>query len=95
MPSDNIHYLGLLTILLHIGYFTGCDWTIEDWDCCSNSSQCGINEGDCDSDIDCIGSLACGSHNCFLNDFLSTVDCCYNPNPSEKLVIFKIDAQGT
>ena len=34
--------------------------------CCARNgvNLCSINEGDCDSDLDCEGSLVCGDNNC-------------------------------
>ena len=34
---------------------TGCDESFGA-DCCTSTNQCGENEGDCDSDSDCIGN---------------------------------------
>ena len=33
-------------------------------DCCNPGNQCGLLEGDCDTDNDCMGTLVCGTHNC-------------------------------
>ena len=43
--------------------------------CCSSSNQCGANQGDCDSDSDCSGSLVCGEDNC-QPPFPIDADCC-------------------
>ena len=32
--------------------------------CCTPSNPCEVNEGDCDRDADCVGSLRCGVNNC-------------------------------
>jgi len=32
--------------------------------CCTPSTPCGIDDGDCDSDTDCKPGLICGSNNC-------------------------------
>ena len=49
--------------------------------CCTSSNQCGLGEGDCDSDIECIGSLKCGINNCDSSlGFPGNYDCCYGPN---------------
>ena len=52
-------------------------------DCCTSSHQCGVGEGDCDSDADCKGNLKCGQDNCDTSlGFPSDYDCCYEPtNP--------------
>ena len=54
-------------------------------ECCTSSDQCGEGEGDCDSDVDCVGNLKCGQGN-GLDDncdtslgFPSDYDCCYDP----------------
>ena len=41
-----------------------CDSSKDDWDCCTSFDPCGVGEGDCDSDTDCIGDLICGYNNC-------------------------------
>ena len=51
-------------------------------ECCTSSNLCDINEGDCDSDDDCMEGLKCGTHNCLIKTGLqwdSTDDCCYKP----------------
>ena len=56
--------------------------TIGDYQFCSSGIQCGINEGDCDSDDECQNDLVCGTDNCNYNaslGFSSDLDCCYNP----------------
>merc|ERR1711971_821765 len=62
-----------------------CNWSGTDypatWDCCTISSPCGQNEGDCDSDEECSGNLLCGSNNC-ESQFSDAADCCYEPNPT-------------
>lgn len=35
-----------------------------DNDCCTEDNQCGLGEGDCDSNADCLGELICGTENC-------------------------------
>merc|ERR1711992_526723 len=44
-------------------------------ECCSSSKPCGLNEGDCDKDSECSGSLVCGKNNC-PSPFPSNADCC-------------------
>ena len=59
-------------------FYSGCDWTVETWSCCSSSKPCWLFEGDCDNDDECLGVLKCGKDNC-LSPFSLTADCCYNP----------------
>ena len=54
--------------------------------CCTNVydvhgyANCRDNEGDCDEDYECEGSLKCGSYNCNWPDGNpSNEDCCYEP----------------
>ena len=55
--------------LLYLGHFGNC----------SSSNQCGEDEGDCDSDIQCKIGHICGTDNCRNSDsFESSHDCCYN-----------------
>ena len=45
-------------------------------------NKCRENEGDCDSDEDCLQGLKCGVDNCKQKSGLewdSTDDCCYKP----------------
>ena len=58
-----------------------CDASKNDWHCCTSSSPCGIDEGDCDKDSHCAGGLVCGSKNCKKIDpawSSSAFDCCMN-----------------
>ena len=53
-------------------------------DKCTTSNQCGVDEGDCDSDEECTGTLKCGNNNCFTDEgpgseISSAADCCYDP----------------
>ena len=56
---------------------------IDTASCCTSLSPCGINEGDCDSNLECQGELICGIDNCInilpSDHFPSTHDCCYSP----------------
>ena len=47
---------------------------LNDWTCCTESSPCGLGNGDCDSDIECQGILVCGDNNCADGDY--RMDCC-------------------
>ena len=62
-------------------------------DCCSPTNRCGVREGDCDSNADCMEGLVCGEDNCnddlvayfggYLGEgaeFSSSDDCCTFPN---------------
>ena len=52
-----------------------CDPALDDLSCCSDDSQCGLGEGDCDSDSHCAGDLTCGNDNC-PSPAASYMDCC-------------------
>ena len=47
-------------------------------DMCTIENPCGLDEGDCDSDVACLEGLACGVNNCpqYLG-FDTEIDCCY------------------
>lgn len=45
-------------------------------DNCCDHQLCGLNEGDCDLDSQCAGSLVCGVDNCEGSSFDATDDCC-------------------
>ena len=57
-----------------------------DWDCCSDgpmaTDQCGVGQGDCDTDAECSGNLRCGRNNCkadfstAASNWFRTADCC-------------------
>ena len=68
--------------------FTGCDGEGDYWSCCSSSNPCGIFEGDCDNDDDCLGFLLCGTDNCF-SPFSTSADCCINPHLGKERIIAK------
>ena len=49
-------------------------------ECCTSRNLCDINEGDCDSDDDCIEGLKSGTNTCPIKTGLqwdSADDCCY------------------
>ena len=54
-----------------------CCYSIEE-DFCTLENSCSVDEGDCDTDDVCQGSLVCGLNNCpgYLN-YDSAVDCCF------------------
>ena len=45
--------------------------------CCKTNALCGIGEGDCDKDSDCLEGLSCGDNNCVGKGFTKQADCCY------------------
>ena len=53
------------------------------------SNQCGVGEGDCDSDEECSGALICGNNNCFTDgsEISAAADCCYDPPTSTTTTI--------
>ena len=51
-------------------------WLSYDGECCSTSNPCGVGEGDCDINGECIGDLECGYRNCG-SEFDTGADCCY------------------
>merc|ERR550519_2046997 len=46
----------------------------------SMDEACGLGEGDCDTDADCMKGLVCGTDNCKGTGFDSTDDCCMLPD---------------
>ena len=58
--------------------------------CCSHENKCNIQEGDCNSDSDCMDGLICGAYNCHKSRDLwwdSGDDCCQKPsNDSGKIL---------
>ena len=47
--------------------------------CCTASSPCGRDDGDCDGDSECAGDLVCGEDNCDVGPatgYSATDDCC-------------------
>ena len=47
-------------------------------DCCTDTNQCSIGEGDCDTASDCLSDLICGVDNCIGDTFDAdnSDDCC-------------------
>ena len=51
--------------------------------CCSDQEKCGINEGDCNSNSECHGSLICKLDSCPTNqEFGERASCCQQPSGS-------------
>ena len=48
--------------------------------CCTSSSPCKEDEGDCDYDSHCEGGLVCGNDNCPSGFPDSSYDCCEKPS---------------
>ena len=69
----------LISIIL---YFTSVAKCTGGDSCCSEDHQCGVGEGDCDSDADCEEGLLCGTGNCPSTRSAfwdADDDCCYKP----------------
>ena len=51
------------------------------WSCCTETKTCGVGEGDCDTDGECLDGLKCGSNNCktIFKWGSGSTDCCYQP----------------
>jgi len=49
--------------------------------CCTESSPCFLDDGDCDNDKQCHGSLVCGSDNCAWG---GSDDCCMKRNVGDE-----------
>ena len=58
------------------------------YSCCSSESPCGLAEGDCDYDDDCLGGLLCGQDTC-MSTFEQWVDCCYDPFLGRQRIFLK------
>ena len=56
------------------------------WSCCSSASPCNVNQGDCDTNEDCIGDLVCGISNCIGSEFPANVDCCESQGNLPRMV---------
>jgi len=69
------------------GYYCGSvgQCLMFDFDYCKNplGDGCGIGDGDCDNDDECIGDLRCGTDICHLfhNGIDGEGDCCYEVGP--------------
>ena len=73
---------------LIVDSFSGCNWAVEDWSCCSSLNPCWLFEGDCDSDDECLGYLICGNNNC-VSPFPPKADCCYDPLEGKESFCFQ------
>ena len=68
-------------------------WKAYSNGCCSAEEQCGEEEGDCNTDGDCFGSLICMPNSCPRNNFPDDPEkqfhprasCCQQPFGSLKL----------
>lgn len=69
--------------------------------CCSEEEKCTINEGDCNLDTECYGSLICKPNSCPISQEISRqfhkrAACCQQPSGSYKLgrmIIQRIESQ--
>ena len=67
-------------------YSTGSDWVpssdisvkcVAENDFCTSDDPCGLHEGDCDINEECLNGFACGSNNCPVGlGYSSDTDCC-------------------
>ena len=59
--------------------------------CCSVYRPCGLGQGDCDDDSECINELVCGSEgqgkgeNCGPQFLFDTAECCREPGKWYKI----------
>ena len=57
--------------------FYDCCYSLEE-DFCTLENPCGLDQGDCDSNVVCLDGLVCGLNNCPDSmGYDSEVDCCY------------------
>ena len=54
--------------------------------CCTPDKQCDLDEGDCDTDEDCLGDYVCGTNNCH-SSFVKTHDCCTKADHASKQMV--------
>ena len=57
-----------------------CQGSNANKSCCTSSSPCKEDEGDCDIDSHCEGGLVCGTDNCPSGFPDSSYDCCEKPS---------------
>ena len=63
----------------------------DTWDkykdaCCSEQEKCGIDEGDCNLDSECHGSLICKYNGCSTSKgFDERASCCQQPSGTYKM----------
>ena len=69
---------GIKECYLYNGVHTGL--------CCTPSNKCGINEGDCDNDSDCMEGLVCKDNNC-PPPFSKDHDCCQKGNSRAEIFL--------
>ena len=51
--------------------------------CCRTTNQCGMGQGDCDSNADCNPGLVCGTNNCIGFSFNHQDNYCRFPSKGE------------
>ena len=72
-----------MLLIFSISTVSVCNGTGDYWSCCTAGNPCALDEGDCDSDAECLGNLSCGTDNC-LSPFASNADCCIEQSTSSK-----------
>ena len=74
------------TLKLHVNFFSvNCANVSIGHIAYCQCYPCGENDGDCDSDDDCMGNSTCGTNNCPIDlGFESNVDCCYTSMPGDE-----------
>ena len=74
------HKCGTDNCRISLGFesFYDCCYSLEE-DFCTIENPCGVDQGDCDSNVECLDGLVCGLNNCPISHgYDSEVDCCYN-----------------
>ena len=62
-------------------------------ECCSKDKPCGVGQGDCDHDDECVGDLKCGNNNCV--GFPSPkADCCEQISLQQQDKVLKFQSSG-
>ena len=79
--SNTLHFLHIAMRHYDLNYvcIVGCDGTQGDVDsCCTTDNLCGLQQGNCKDDSECIYELICGTNNCGKN-FPAGTNCCQKP----------------
>ena len=73
------HMCGINNCRSALGFHShyDCCYSLEE-DFCTFENPCSVDQGDCDSNVDCLDKLECGFNNCPASiDYDAEVDCCY------------------